>query len=88
MEQAVKPDAGKKAIAAGLTGVALGAVGVAAAYALADRKTRDKINDNIDVAKDKGREKVEQLKKKAREMRGKAEDMADTVESQTDDTLA
>jgi hypothetical protein len=55
---------GVNPIAVGLTGMAIGALGVAAAYALTDRKTRDKINDKIDDVSAKGKEKVAELKQK------------------------
>ena len=67
-------DSRPNALAAGLTGVALGALGVAIAYALTDRKTRDHVNDKIDHVKDKGRTKLQELKNRTHRTVDEAEE--------------
>lgn len=82
MDKETQNKKGKSAMAAGLAGAAVGALGVAAAYALSDRNTRDKINDKIDTTKEKSKEKVQQLKDKTKEVGQKAKDAVGSIKGQ------
>ncbi len=76
---------GGNAIKAGLTGAAIGALGVAAAYALTDRETRNKVNDKIDEVKDKSKQKMDEVKSKARQMRHVAQDEAEDLQQDAEE---